>query len=96
MSLSKKINEIISKNEEVYWNNEFQIQLYMSKKYLLAFKAAAIIESGEFDKTFPPPTHVVADLGADKIDNHNMFIEEFFEVITKLSKGLTMSNGDFD
>jgi hypothetical protein len=25
-----------------------------------------------------------------------MFIEEFFEVITKLSKGLTMSNGDFD
>ena len=96
MSLSKKINEIISKNEEVYWNNEFQIQLYMSKKYLLAFKAAAIIASGEFDKTFPPPTHIVADLGANKIDNHEMFIEEFFEVITKLSKGLTMSNGDFD
>ena len=75
MSLSNKINEIISKNEEVYWNNEFQIQLHMSKKYLLAFKAAAIIESGEFDETFPPPTHIVADLGADKIDNHNIISE---------------------
>jgi len=96
MSLSEKINEIISKNEEVYWNNEFQIQLHMSKKYLLAFKTTAIIESGEFDETFLPPTHIVADLGADKIDNHNMFIDDFFEVITKLSKGLTMSNGDFD
>ena len=31
MSLSEKINEIISKNEEAYWNNEFQIQLHMSK-----------------------------------------------------------------
>ena len=96
MSLYNKITEIISKNEEVYWNNEYQIQLHMSKKYLLAFKATAIIESGEFDETFPPSTHIVADLGADKIDNHNMFIEDFFDVITKLSKGLTMSNGDFD
>ena len=96
MSLYNKITEIISKNEEVYWNNEFQIQLHMSKKYLLAFKTTAIIESGEFDNAFPPPTHIVADLGADKIDNHTMFIEEFFDVITKLSKGLTMSNGDFD
>ena len=96
MSLYNKITEIISKNEEVYWNNEFQIQLHMSKKYLLAFKTTAIIESGEFDETFPPSTHIVADLGADKIDNHNMFIDDFFEVITKLSKGLTMSNGDFD
>ena len=96
MSLSEKINEIISKNEEVYWNNEFQIQLHMSKKYLLAFKTAAIIESGEFDKTFPQYTHIVADLGANKIDNNNKFIEEFFEVITKHSKGLKMSNGDCD
>ena len=96
MSLYNKITEIISKNEEVYWNNEFQIQLHMSKKYLLAFKTTAIIESGEFDKTFPPSTHIVADLGADKIDNHNMFIEDFFDVITKLSKGLTISNCDFE
>ena len=46
MSLYNKITEIISKNEEVYWNNEFQIQLHMSKKYLLALKTTAIIESG--------------------------------------------------
>ena len=87
MSLSEKINEIISKNEEVYWNNEFQIQLHMSKKYLLAFKAAAIIESGEFDETFPPPTHIVADLGADKIHpgplTHERYANRLYNFINK-------------
>ena len=46
MSLYDKINKIISKNEEVYWNNEFKTQLYMSRKHLSAFKAAVIIEFG--------------------------------------------------
>ena len=96
MSLYDKINKIISKNEEVYWNNEFQIQLYMSRKHLSAFKAAAIIESGEFDQKFPPPTHIVADLGSDQIADHNLFVDQFYEVIIKLSKGLTMLNGDFE
>ena len=96
MSLYDKINKIISKNEEVYWNNEFQIQLYMSRKRLSAFKVAAIIESGEFDKKFPPPTHIVADLGSDQIADHNLFVDQFYEVIIKLSRGLTMLNGDFE
>ena len=95
MSLSDKINKIISKNEEVYWNNEFQIQLHLSRRWLDAFKEAAIIEAGEFDETFPPPVHVVADLSENKISNHELFLEQFFEVIQNLSKGMTLSNGEF-
>ena len=68
----------------------------MSKKHLSAFKAAAIIESAEFDEKFPPPTHIVADLGSDQIADHNLFVDQFYEVIIKLSRGLTMLNGDFE
>ena len=68
----------------------------MSRKHHSAFKAAAIIESAEFDEKFAPPTHILADLGSDQIADHNLFVDQFYEVITKLSKGSTMFNGDFE
>ena len=95
MSLSDEVNKIISKNEEVYWNNEFQIQLHLSRRWLDAFKETAIIEAGEFDETFPPPVHVVADLGEEKISDHDLFLKQFFEAIQNLSKGMKLSNGEF-
>ena len=91
MSLLDKVNIIISSNEEVYWYNEFQIQLYMSKKYLEAFKEAALIECGEFDENFPPPTHIVADLAENFIKDHDLFLSDFFEAIQILSKGLKLN-----
>ncbi len=96
MMLADRINKIISSNEEVYWNNEFQIQLYMSRKWKLAFREASLIETGEFDIAFPPPTHVVADLAYEHVTDHELFIKDFFEVIQKLSRGLNLMNGKFE
>ena len=55
MTLYNKIIDIINSNIEIYNNNEFQVQLYMSKKFSDAFKYShnAEIESlEEWDKNF--------------------------------------------
>jgi len=55
VTLYNKIIDIINSNIEIYNNNEFQVQLYMSKKFSDAFKYAHNAETEgleEWDKNF--------------------------------------------
>ena len=55
MTLYNKIIDIINSNIEIYNNNEFQVQLYMSKKFSDTFKYAYNAETEsleEWDKNF--------------------------------------------
>ena len=97
-NLINKINYIINLNIEIYNNNEFQIQLYISKNFSDAFMYAhnAEIESlEEWDKNFPPTVTAIRDYAEDQVDAE-LFLEQFNEVVTKLSKGSILSKGDFE
>lgn len=95
-SLYDRVYEVIDQNTMVYDENEFQIQLYMSKRWRSAFEAAAVAECSEFDETFPCPVTIVADLAADAVDDHDKFIDELKMLIRHLSKGGRLLNGEFE
>jgi len=93
-SLYDQIYELIDSNSMIYDENEFQIQLYMSKKWPQAFEACAIAEGGEYDESFPPTVPITADLAASSISDHVKFLEDFRGIIRYLSKGGNLSNGE--
>ncbi|MDB9871203.1 hypothetical protein OAD33_09025, partial [Alphaproteobacteria bacterium] len=68
--------------------NEFQIQLYMSKKFPDAFKYAHNAETEgleEWNNNFPPRVTAIGAYADDQVDAE-LFLEQFKEVVTKLSK----------
>jgi hypothetical protein len=93
-SLYDKIYEVINRNNMVYEENEFQIQLYMSKRWREAFAAASEAEGSEYDESFPPPVTIVADLAEGTVDDHGSFIEDLEMLLTHLSRGGRLSNGE--
>jgi|TARA_B110000305_G_scaffold90023_1_gene101507 hypothetical protein len=83
---------------EIHNNNEFQIQLYMSKKFGDAFKYAHNAETEglkEWNNNFPPTLFTIGDYVEDQVDAE-LFLEQFKEVVTTLSKGSRLSKGDFE
>ena len=98
MTLYNKIIDIINSNIEIYNNNEFQVQLYMSKKFSDTFKYAHNAETEglkEWNNNFPPTLFTIGDYVEDQVDAE-LFLEQFNEVVTKLSKGSILSKGDFE
>lgn len=95
-SLYDRVYEVIDANTMVYDENEFQIQLYMSKRWRSAFEAASEAEGSEFDETFPCPVPIVADLAADVVKDHDQFIDELNMLIRHLSRGGRLLNGEFE
>ena len=94
-SLWQRVQDLIAKNEPLYSENEYQIQLNMSRKWTAAFIAACNAEGDEFDENFPPPISIVADLGASAIDNQDEFISDLESALKKLSSGEQMQGGEF-
>ncbi len=94
-SLYDRVYEVIDKNTMVYDENEFQIQLYMSRRWRSAFEAAAQAEGSEFDETFPCPVTIVADLAADAVEDHDAFIEALTMLLPHLSTGGRLVDGEF-
>ncbi len=97
-NLINKINYIINLNIEIYNNNEFQFQLYMSKKNRDDFKYAHNAETEvleEWDNNFPLTLSTIGDYAEDQVDAE-LFLEQFKEVVKKLYKGSRLSKGDFE
>jgi hypothetical protein len=94
-SIWQKVQDLITHNEDVYSENEFQIQLFMSRKWTSAFIATCNAEGDEFDENFPPPVSVVADLGAAAINSPDEFISDLESILARLSDGERMQGGEF-
>jgi hypothetical protein len=92
-TLHDQISELMNNNSMIYDENEFQIQLYMSKKWPEAFEACAVAEGEEYDESFPSPVPIVADLAASHISDPVKFVEDFQGIMRYLSKGGNLSNG---
>ena len=95
MNFFDRILELVNSNEMIYNENEFQIQLHMSRRWPDAFRATAERQGEDYDETWPPATTHVIDEAPDKISNQEEFFDDLKTVLRRLSKGGSLENGEF-
>jgi len=93
-----EVMAIASENEDVFYDNESGVGEYLQHRWPEAFKEAQIstTEEGEEISDILPSLGEVADLGYDKINDHEKFINDLKDVIDGLKAGRWMRSGEFD
>ena len=94
-SLSTRVRSIIGLNYFLYRKSQFQIEIFMMKRWRHAFVQSSERVGSEFEEDWPEDLITVASTADFGANDKTKFLKDLNSVFDHLAKGGSLEKGEF-